>query len=356
MSRWAAGTWLGALLLAGPACAQSGSATIDLGLGAAFASSLVVTGAVERAAPSGGDIRLPSDLRVVATCHTFNYESGSINLSGQFNFTFTPNRTVITAGTTCSIEAKAFGFESTVVRFPARSTSGTVNVGTLTIQPDSSNHNQVLVKRRNPSTISATSLKAPPNAVKLFDHGMRQLQQNKFANGMKDFEDAIRAYPDYAEAWLGLGRARVRMETLVTAREALLRAAEIDPQLVGPSEELGLLAARQNDLVSAARYLDEALRLDPAHSFQACYSDAVVNLMLKHYDVAERAARAALNFGETGAQSRANYILGMTLLAKGQNAGAKQYLTRYLELVPNAPEHDQIVKELTRIDQLALNQ
>lgn len=347
------GIGAGVVLFAVLARAQTGSATVDIGTGTAFATSLVVTGEVERAAPSGGDTSLPSDLRVIATCHTFNYESGSINLSGQFNFTFTPNRTTITAGTTCSIEAKAFGFESTVFRFPARSASGTVNVGTLTIQPDSSKHNQVQVKQRSSSTISATSLKAPTNAVRLFDHGIRQLQQNKFADGAKDFEGAIKAYPGYAEAWLGLGRARVRLETLDTAREALLRSAEIDPQLVGPSEELGLLAARQNDLATAARYLDEALRLDPGHSFQACYSDAVVNMMLKHYDVAERAARAALNFGENGPQARANYILGMTLLARGENAGAKQFLTRYLELVPKAQERDQIIKELSRIDQLA---
>ena len=112
--------------------------------------------------------------------------------------------------------------------------------------------------------------------------------------------------------------------------------------------EPGLLATRQNDLPAAARYLDEALRLDPSHSFQACYSDAVVNLMLRRYDIAERAARAALRLGP---RTRAEYILGMALLARGDNPDAKEHLQRYLELTPKAPEKDQITKELTRISQ-----
>jgi hypothetical protein len=45
-------------------------------------------------------------------------------------------------------------------------------------------------------------------------------------------------------------------------------------------------------------------------------------------------------------------VLGMTLLARSNNAEAKQHLTRYLELVPQAPERDQVLKELNRLEQL----
>jgi tetratricopeptide (TPR) repeat protein len=143
------------------------------------------------------------------------------------------------------------------------------------------------------------------------------------------------------------------MDSLGPGREAFLRAAELDPQMPGPPEELGLLAARQQDPVAAAKYLDESLRLDPARSYRACYSDAVVNLMLKRYDVAERSARAALRFGDAGPQARANYVLGIALLALGNNAEAKQRLTRYLELAPKAPERDQVINELSRLDRIS---
>jgi tetratricopeptide (TPR) repeat protein len=195
-------------------------------------------------------------------------------------------------------------------------------------------------------------LKAPPNAVKLFERGLHSLQQGKFPDAIKDFESANKIYPDYAESWLNLGRARAAAGAIGLARDAFLRAAQLDPQLAEAPEELGLLAAGQNDLASAARYLDESIRLDPGSSYRACYSDAVVNLMLKHYDVAERSARAALRFGDAGAQARVNYVLGIALLARGENSEAKQHLQRYLELNPKAPERDQIEKELSRVEQL----
>ena len=188
--------------------------------------------------------------------------------------------------------------------------------------------------------------------MKLFDRGLHSLQQGKFPDAIKDFESANKIYPDYAESWLNLGRARAAGRDLDMARENYLHAAQLDPQLAEAPEELGLLAAGQNDLTSAARYLDQSIRLDPGSSYRACYSDAVVNLMLKHYDVAERSARAALRFGDSGPQARVNYVLGIALLAKGENTEAKQRLQRYLELTPKAAERDQIEKELSRLDQL----
>jgi Flp pilus assembly protein TadD len=315
--------------------------------------SIVVLGSVESSEHPNGAGPLPSDLRLEVHCHFYTYDGGGVKQSGTFNFTFTPNPTVVSAGVDCTIEAKAFGFDSTVAKFPSRTKTGVINVGTLTIQRNASGEAQTRNKERERRTVSATSLKAPPEAARTFDLGVRSLQQGKFAPAAKHFENAIKAYPEYAEAWLGLGRARVRLEAMGPAREAFLRSAELDPQLAGPPAELGLLAARENDLPVAARYLDEALRLDPGDSFQTCYSDAVVNLMLKRYDAAERAARSALAFGEAGPQSRADYVLGMALLAKGNGPAAKESLMRYLELNPKAPERDQVMKEVDRIDQIA---
>jgi tetratricopeptide (TPR) repeat protein len=142
------------------------------------------------------------------------------------------------------------------------------------------------------------------------------------------------------------------LNSFALGRDAFVRAAELDPRMAAPREEPGLRAVRENDLVAAAQYLDESLRLDPGRSFRACYSDAIVNLMLKRFEAAERSARAALQFGESGGQARANSVRGMTLLARQNNVEARQHLLRYLELLPNAPERDQVKKELSRLEQI----
>ncbi len=333
-------------------CAQSPILNGDTGTGP-VASSINVTGVVQMASPNE-KTPLPSDLRISVDCHHGDmHDGGSASLSGQFHFTLTPPKAAIDAGDICAVEGKAFGYDSTTVRFPVRQSSGMVDVGVVTIERNVAGDAQARDKERRSQTVSATSLKAPPNAVKLFERGSRSLQQAKFADAAKDFESAIKVYPEYAEAWLNLGRARVSLELIGPGRDAFVRAAELDPQMAGPPEELGLLAVRQNDLVSAAKYLDESLRLDPGGSYRACYSDAIVNLMLKRYDVAERSARAAVGFGDSGAQARAHYVLGMALLALGSNAEAKLHLLRYLELAPKAPERDSVQKELNRIEQVA---
>lgn len=315
------------------------------------AKTIIVSGSVERGTP-GDETALPPDLRIAVECHGDAFDGGAVSLSGQFRFLLTPNPQALAANSLCTVQAVLFGWDSSTLRFPVRSTMGLVNIGALTIRRNATGDAQAQTQERTGRTISATSLKAPPNAVKLFDRGMHSLQQGKFPDAIKDFESANKIYPDYAESWLNLGRARAAAGAMDIARDDFLRAAQLDPQLAEPPEELGLLAAQQQDLVSAARYLDESIRLDPGSSYRACYSDALINLMLKHYDVAESSARAALRFGDAGTQSRVDYVLGIALLAKGENAEAKLRLERYLELSPKAPERDQIEKELSRIEQL----
>jgi tetratricopeptide (TPR) repeat protein len=318
--------------------------------GGTGATTIIVSGSVERATP-GDETALPPDLRIAVECHGESSDGGGV-MGGQFRFTLKPSPQALAGNSLCTVQAIAFGWDSTTLRFAVRSSSGLVNIGALTIRRNASGNAQDQVQERTGKTVSATSLKAPPNAVKLFDRGLHSLQQSKFPDAIKDFESANKIYPHYAESWLNLGRAREASGAIDLARDSFLRAAHLDPQLAEPPEELGLLAAGQNDLVSAARYLDESIRLDPASSYRACYSNAMVNLMLKHYDVAERSARAALRFGDAETQARVNYVLGLALLARGENAEAKQHLQRYLDLNPKAPEHDQIEKELSRIDHL----
>jgi tetratricopeptide (TPR) repeat protein len=327
--------------------AQAPMQGMDGGTGP-FLPNIVVTGSVQFSAPAEG-VPLPSDLRIFVDCHGNFTDGGQVSQGGRFRFVLTPGVLAIQAASICTVEAKAFGYDSTIGHIPVQSSSGLFTLDPLTIQRSDRG---AVPQERTAKTVSATSLKAPANAVKLFDHGAQSLQKRKFTDAAKDFESAIKLYPDYAEAWLNLGRARVSLDSLVPAREAFRRAAELDPQMAGPPAELGLLAARQGDVASAARYLDESLRLDPAGSFQTCYSDALVNFVLKRYEVAESSARAALRFGETPAQARADYILGMALLALGSNDEARQRLVRYLELAPKAPERDQVMKELSRLDQI----
>ena len=139
------------------------------------------------------------------------------------------------------------------------------------------------------ASVSVTSMMAPKDAKKAYEHGLQALLKNKPADASKDFEKAVAVYPKYADAWVNLGKLHLEHQEIEPARAALRKALECDPKLVSPYLELGLLAAKDGNWQESGKYLDRAVELDPVDFPQAWYADAVANYNLKKYDEAEKA-------------------------------------------------------------------
>jgi tetratricopeptide (TPR) repeat protein len=202
------------------------------------------------------------------------------------------------------------------------------------------------------SSISMTSMMAPKDAKKAYEHGLHSLLKNKSGDAAKDFEKAVAVYPGYADAWVELGKARLEQQKAAPARDALLKAVEADPKLVTPYVELGLLAAKDANWQDSGKYLDRAVELDPVDFPQAWYADAVANYNLKKYDTAEKSARAAVKLDPRHVNPRSDYLLGLVLAEKKDYAGAAAELTAYLKLAPNAPDLAQVKDQLGEIEKL----
>jgi tetratricopeptide (TPR) repeat protein len=203
------------------------------------------------------------------------------------------------------------------------------------------------------SSISVTALMAPKDAKKAYEHGLQALLRNKPADAAKDFEKAVAVYPDYADAWVNLGKLRLEQQSIEPARAALLRAMKSDPKLVTPYMELGLLAAKDTNWQESAKYLDRAVELDPVDFPQAWYADAVANYNLKKYDAAEKSARAAVKLDPRRANPRSFYLLGLVLAEKQNYTDAAAELTTYIKLAPNAPDLAQARDRLGEMEKLA---
>ena len=166
----------------------------------------------------------------------------------------------------------------------------------------------------------------------------------------KEFQLAIAAYPEYANAWLELGRVEQRLGSAPTAREAWKKAIELDLKLTGAYVELGLDAGLSHDWKTAAQYLDQGLRLDPVDYPEAWFGDAVAHYYLGEYDAAEKSAREAVRLDPKGRNPRAGYVLGMTLAQKGDREGAAAQLRAYLKAAPQAPDAQTVKAQLTAIE------
>ena len=198
--------------------------------------------------------------------------------------------------------------------------------------------------------VSATSLNAPKDARKAYEHGLAALHKSKQADAGKDFEKAVGIYPTYADAWVELGRLRAAGQQTEPAREAFKKALDADAKLVAPYMELGLMAAREQKWDDSAKYMDKAVQLDPIDFPQAWYIDAVANFNLRKIDPAEKSAREALKLDPQHRNPRAGYLLGLVLMEKRDYAGAATELKNYLAVAPAADNHEEVKKQLEQIE------
>jgi tetratricopeptide (TPR) repeat protein len=201
--------------------------------------------------------------------------------------------------------------------------------------------------------ISVTSMMAPKAAKKAYEQGLQSLLKNKPNDAAKDFEKAVALYPQYAVAWVNLGKLRLEQQAVAPARAALMKAMEADPKLVAPYVELGLLAAKDANWQESAKYLDRAMELDPVDFPQAWYADAVANFNVAKYDAAEKSARAAVKLDPKHANPRSCYLLGLVLTEKHDYAGAAAELATYIKVAPNSPDLAQAKSQLEELTKQA---
>ena len=244
----------------------------------------------------------------------------------------------------CKLRANVAGFTSDSVDLFNRRTADSPDIGTIVL------HRIAGVEG---SSISVTSLMAPKDAKKAYEHGLQLLLKNKSNDAVKDFEKAVAVYPGYADAWVSLGKLRLERQAIGPARAAMLKAMESDPKLVAPYLELGLLAAKDAQWGESGKYLDRAVELDPVDFPQAWYADAVANFNLGKYDAAEKSARAAVKLDPRHANPRSGYLLGLVLAEKQSYADAAAELTTYIKLAPNAPDVTQAKDRLGELEKMA---
>jgi tetratricopeptide (TPR) repeat protein len=214
------------------------------------------------------------------------------------------------------------------------------------------------------TSVSATTLNAPKDAKKAWEKGQQALhaalkmpagpkrsaRDSKLAEAEKELEKAVELYPNFAAAWLDLGRVRLLQGETAPGKEALVKSLGVDAKLVEPYVELGEQSAREQAWADAAKYMDRALQLDPVDFPRLWFEDAVANYNLQNFDRAEKNAREALKLPPTRSDPHANQLLGLILINKHDYAGAGEALRAYVRLSPGAKDIDQVKAQLEQIN------
>jgi tetratricopeptide (TPR) repeat protein len=271
---------------------------------------------------------VPPKVAVIMSCTGGSGVVVYATANGAFAF---PNQN--SASPDCQVFAARKGYKSTVNVLNNKIVAGSSDAGVLIL---------TAVKTTEGVTTSATFETAPKEAVKLYEAGVAADKKGKPADAVKAFEKATSIYPQFADAWYRLGRAQLAAAATDAAIVSLKKSIEIDPLLVGPQVQLGILAGQKEQWEPSAKYLDQALDLDPVDYPMAWYPDAVANLRLGRFDRAEKAAREALRVDPKHQNPRIEYVLAMILAETGDTKAAAATLKDYLAHTPGVQDVDRV--------------
>jgi tetratricopeptide (TPR) repeat protein len=238
----------------------------------------------------------------------------------------------------CDLRANFPGYTSSKVSLYQHAAFDRFDVGAIVLHRITGDEGRV---------VSLLSLKAPKDAKKNFDKGTEQARANKLTDAALSFQKSVAGYPQYADAWLSLGRVESQLGATDAAREDFQKAMDLDDKLVGPWQELGYMASDQSRWEDAARYLDRAVRLDPMNSPMAWYFSAMANYNLGRFDQAERSVRAEIKLDKN---PRAQYLLGLVLIARKDLRGGAEALRIYLASSPKPEDAELARKQLSRVE------
>jgi Flp pilus assembly protein TadD len=225
--------------------------------------------------------------------------------------------------------------------------------GYRTAQVTLRNHATIVLKRiglHEGSTISATALNAPEPAKKAYGKGVEAMTDEKWPAAQKNFEKAVEIDPEYAPAWSDLGQVLKEQSKATEARAAWEHAVQSDPKYIKPYIQLTMLDLEEKRTEDAVTIAGRAVAMNPLEFPELYFYHAIANYNLKHYDVAEQSASRAVDLDSAHEVPRAEVLLATVLIAKGDRSGALQHFRKYLEIVPKAPDADQIKRAIAELE------
>ena len=233
----------------------------------------------------------------------------------------------------CRLRATHTGYVSTQVEVSGVDTTQTaLTLPTIIITAALPDARAIVVP--SPSRI-------PSRAKKDWDAAMKALDASHWAEGAMDLEAVVADSPKFAEAWHDLGIVDGLARNEMGARDAFEHAIKVDPKLLAAYVMLSRTCLRLKDWQAAQSAADELIKADPKHLYPEIYMHlAVAQYGEKDYAAAESSIQEAIRLDTAHKRAREEWVLGRILEAKGDLAGAKEHMSKYLQMDPAPPDVD----------------
>jgi tetratricopeptide (TPR) repeat protein len=177
-------------------------------------------------------------------------------------------------------------------------------------------------------TIACTS----QNYVARTGLGNVLLEQERIAEAIEHYEEAVRIKPDLAKTHSNLGLALVRRGSLAEAIEQFLQALRIKPDDAEAHNNLGNIRVGQGNIAEAVEHFHQALRTRPDYAEAYNNLGSALERQGKIVEAVEKYRRALRIKSDL---AEAHYNLGNVLQGQGKIVEAIQHFYRALQIEPD---------------------
>lgn len=199
------------------------------------------------------------------------------------------------------------------------------------------------VKGSDPRTISEGNADVPSAAQPAWKEVVKALQTGNLPAIVEQMKLVVAAAPKFARGWDSLGIAYETMLMTPEARDAYIHATELDPKMTIAFVTLSREDVLAKDWQGAVEAANTAIKLDIKHMYPEVYLHlAVAQYQLNDLNSAEANIRKSLEVNAQERKFRGELVLGQILAAKGDVAGAKEHIAKYLQLSKASPDEDLI--------------
>lgn len=187
----------------------------------------------------------------------------------------------------------------------------------------------------------------PGKAKTPYKAALKALETKNQDEGINQMKLAVVAVPKFADGWNILGSLYEQKRMLMEARDALQHAIDANPKLISPYLRLARVCNKLGDWAAATKNEDVLLKMDDRFYPEAYLQQGITRLEMKNVAGAEESLNKAMTLDVAHKlAARAEYVLGMVAVSKGDVAGAKAHIANYMKMDPTTPDIERIQNQL----------
>lgn len=185
--------------------------------------------------------------------------------------------------------------------------------------------------------VSASLANVPKPALEQFKKAIEAVGKNDAKLAIEKLNEAVRLYPQFAEAYSELGTLYLKTGELDKAAEALRKTLQLNEKNPTAQLNLGIVLLNQRKMFEAEKQLEKAVLADENAATPHMYL-GIALLALDYAEYAEKEFLKSISLKGNEKVAQSHRYLGGIYWKKGSYKQAVEQLETYLKLVPNAPD------------------